>query len=284
VQVTDSSIDGDDLLNDDSISYFKILSVDGATINDLTVGSLQIKNLAVSERFVSSDSDKEIFTGSDSDTWVDVIEIPSFDVEGDGQGGPSPITLSTQMELRVDSVFDDASPATVNSFGFFPVIESQIVRDLGEPSEEIVWPVSGTEQRATVSSAGYIVLVDSSIGVLMDPGTYSLTLRSRWTTDFYEEGLARFSPSGSSEIDGQGTLWHAWLASGQLMDIRLPSVSSTWFTISTVVSPTKLAILSTHPGSSSFVPYEIRWRPSVSQFDIKATAENVNMSVVEHKR
>jgi hypothetical protein len=213
------------------------------------IGSDDIADDAVAKVTEVLLQDIDIFTTSSVEgTWYDVVQANDVTVVGAQSGGASLVNFENVMAATLDHTHTFDFAGTLESdhwdlynppMGIFPTFTYRIQQRVSDPpgAWTTIFPPAGAVLDQTISGSGYGIGFSDSFGVLINPGTYDFKVQVQWNYRLYTEGLARYRDSGTpgtaTYVEGSGTAWMFWLQE-EWMNIRVPSVTSTWDTIKTI--------------------------------------------------
>lgn len=239
-------------------------------LGESVIDTTRIEGAAVSGLYEVTDTSVALFTGSDASTWKTIVDLSGVDVVGQNPGD-SPVLVGGAFSGRAEGVFGINPGANV-------VFKYRIVRNLGEVDQEVIYESAPM----TVTGSGYGIGGARSPIDLVPAGVYTYTLQAQWYQQFYTEGTARFV-SGGAVIEGSGTRWLDFFDSGH--EIRLPSITGTWFPLSAINSNTNLSLEAAHgQATSSFVAYELRWDTTEKNPSLILNLTEATLQVLEQKR
>jgi hypothetical protein len=269
----------------DNVSVIPLLEKIDATnrdthLDDNVVTTNKIVSASVSGLYEASDSAFTLFTGSDAGTWKEIIELPGVEIVGQNPG-ESAVGIFGIFEATADHLADFLTVGTVlvpflgpNS----PQMEWRLVRDKGAGSEEVIY----TSSPFTISVAGSGVGATASPYDLAAAGTHTYTIEARWSVPTtYSSGTAQFS--GTVDMVGSGVDWVEWLHPA--MQIRIPSIDATWFSIGSITNQTKIQITGGHShGTTGFAAYETRFDSSELTHELIMSVQQARIQILEYRR
>jgi hypothetical protein len=113
-------------------------------------------------------------------------------------------------------------------------------------------------------------------------GTHTYTIEARWSVPTtYSSGTAQFS--GTVDMVGSGVDWVEWLHPA--MQIRIPSIDATWFSIGSITNQTKIQITGGHShGTTGFAAYETRFDSSELTHELIMSVQQARIQILEYRR
>ncbi len=259
-------------------------AIDSLVVRELTLETVNFMNdLASLIDEAKDDSTRSLFvpgTFPVDDGWTPWVTVEELSTT---LLGNVPVWVIMQAFLAIRSFGSSASLNTalvpdgvLRQFG--PRLQIRVVRDLGGPSETVVW----SSDDVTLSSVGNWPGGAATELDLPGSGLQTYTVQARWAFFLYEEGVADFT-NGSTTVAGTGTGWSEFGFGPDVFtppinhfEVRRLSPLSAWRGLTVPVMPNwpveNLALSSAWPDASSTgSAYQIRHQVPRLTVDVTKT-------------